>query len=177
MRHLIRRYLPDHGAVRGNRWLAPFANSLLHPRLWHLNRRSAAGGVALGLFCGLIPGPFQMLGAAIGAVVLRVNLPLALLVTLYTNPVTIVPLYVIAYEFGLWVSGGTTAFLAPPEMAGFSWVGFADWVTALSEWAIHLGRPLALGLFLLASSMALVGYGLVRAVWRVHLIFRWRQRK
>ena len=54
MRKKLRKILPDHEAVRGNRWLAPFENTLLHPRLWHLNRHSAAGGVAVGLFCGLI---------------------------------------------------------------------------------------------------------------------------
>ncbi|TXG86944.1 MAG: DUF2062 domain-containing protein, partial [Rhodocyclaceae bacterium] len=52
MRKQLRRFLPDHQAVHGNRWLAPFANTLLHPRLWHLNRHSAAGAVATGLFCG-----------------------------------------------------------------------------------------------------------------------------
>ena len=53
----LKKYLPNHDAVHGNRWLRPFRNSLLHPRLWHLNRHSAAGAVAAGLFCGLIPGP------------------------------------------------------------------------------------------------------------------------
>ncbi len=43
MRKLFRTYLPGHAAVSGNRWLAPFSRTLLHPRLWHLNRRSAAG--------------------------------------------------------------------------------------------------------------------------------------
>ena len=65
MRRQIRNLLPDHESIRSNRWLAPFENTLLHPRLWHLNRHSAAGAVAAGLFCGLIPGPLQMLGAAI----------------------------------------------------------------------------------------------------------------
>ena len=107
MRKLLKRYLPDHSAVHGNRWLAMFGSTLLHPRLWHLNRHSAAGAVAVGLFCGLIPGPFQMLGAAICCIVLRVNLPLALLTTLYTNPFTIVPLYFVAYSMGAWVLGST----------------------------------------------------------------------
>jgi len=97
MRRSLKRFLPNPDVVRNNRWFAPFANTLLHPRLWHLNRRSAAGAVAAGLFCGLIPGPFQMLGAAICAVIFRVNLPLALFCTLYTNPFTIVPLYLVAF--------------------------------------------------------------------------------
>ena len=68
MRRLLKKYLPDHETIRRNRWLRPFENSLLHPRLWHLNRRSAAGAVAAGMFCGLIPGPLQMLGAAFCAI-------------------------------------------------------------------------------------------------------------
>ena len=62
-----------------------FGDSLFHPALWHLNRRSAAGGVAVGLFCGLIPGPLQMLGAGIACVLFRVNLPVSLVTTLYTE--------------------------------------------------------------------------------------------
>ena len=65
MRKTLKRLLPDHQTVSANRWLRPFASTLLHPRLWHLNRHSAAGAVAVGMFCGLIPGPFQMLGAAL----------------------------------------------------------------------------------------------------------------
>lgn len=82
MRKHLKKYLPDPSAISENRWLRPFHNSLLHPRLWHLNRHSAAGAVAAGLACGLIPGPFQMLGAALCALLFRVNLPLAMFVTL-----------------------------------------------------------------------------------------------
>ena len=114
MRKHLKKYLPNHDAVHGNRWLRPFRNSLLHPRLWHLNRHSAAGAVAVGLFCGLIPGPLQMIGAAICALVFRVNLPLALLVTLYTNPFTIVPLYVLAYQIGRLATDNHSDFVDPP---------------------------------------------------------------
>ena len=82
MRKILRRYLPGHEAIRDSRWLRPFSGSLLHPDLWHLTRRSAAGAVATGLACGLIPGPFQMLGAALVALLFRVNLPLALFAVL-----------------------------------------------------------------------------------------------
>ena len=116
MRKHLKKYLPNHDAVHGNRWLRPFRNSLLHPRLWHLNRHSAAGAVAAGMFCGLIPGPLQMIGAAICALVFRVNLPLALLTTLYTNPFTIVPLYVLAYQIGRIATGDPGGFVDPPAL-------------------------------------------------------------
>jgi uncharacterized protein len=178
MRKHLRKYLPDHEAIRTNRWLAPFESTLLHPRLWHLNRHSAAGAVAAGLFCGLIPGPFQMLGAAICALVFRVNLPLALFTTLYTNPLTIVPLYLLAFalgKFSLAVVGitATGQFVAPPE---YGVGGLLAWIEALLGWLFRLGKPLAIGLVLLASTLAITGYLATRLAWRIYLITAWRRR-
>lgn len=173
MRRHLKKLLPDHAVILENRWLRPFANSLLHPRLWHLNRHSAAGAVAAGLFCGLIPGPFQMLGAAICALLFRVNLPLALFTTLYTNPLTIVPLYIVAFEFGHLVIGNGERFIAPPD---FVWQDIGASLQALAAWMLALGEPLALGLILLASTLAASGYLLVKAGWRLYLVHEWRQR-
>ena len=173
MRKQLRKVLPNHETIRSNRWLAPFQTTLLHPRLWHLNRRSAAGAIAAGLFCGLIPGPFQMLGAAIAAVTFRVNLPLALVTTLYTNPFTIVPLYVLAFKLGKWVLGGADGgAVTPPQYDG----NVAAWIGDIVQWMLHLGMPLAMGLLLLASLLAVVGYGLVRLGWRIYLIRAWHRR-
>jgi len=175
MRRHIRKFLPDHEAILANRWLAPFENTLLHPRLWHLNRHSAAGAVAAGMFCGLIPGPLQMLGAAICAVVFRVNLPLAMLTTLYTNPFTIIPLYIVAYALGQWaLPSEGKGFVLPPEPGD---EGLLAWMRALFDWMVGLGAPLALGLVLLASILALAGYFLVRLAWRMYLIRAWHQRR
>ena len=96
----FKKYLPSHESVRGNRHFAILGSTLHHPNLWHLNRRSVAGGVAIGMLCGMIPGPIQMFSAAILAVVLRVNLPVAMAATWYINPFTIVPLYYLAYKVG-----------------------------------------------------------------------------
>jgi uncharacterized protein len=178
MRKYLRNYLPNHEAIRSNRWLAPFASTLLHPRLWHLNRRSAAGAVAVGLFCGLIPGPLQMVGAAIGALMFRVNLPLAMFTTLYTNPLTIVPLYVLAFTLGTFalslVGVTTTGQFSPPPEYGAD--GLLAWIESLVDWLFRLGQPLAVGLLLLASLLALLGYMATRLAWRIYLIGAWRQR-
>src|SRR4029077_9532575 len=93
---LFRRFLPDQHTIRANRYMARLDEKgtwLHHPNLWHLNRRSVAGGFAIGMFAGLVPGPLQMLTAALLAIPLRMNLPVALITTFYTNPLTIVPLY------------------------------------------------------------------------------------
>lgn len=174
MRRLLKRYLPDHAALASNRWLAPFGSTLFHPRLWHLNRHSAAGAIAVGLFCGLIPGPFQMLAAALACVVLKVNLPLALFTTFYTNPFTIVPLYILAFSIGEALMGkGHAAFTPPPEWTGSD---FMDWAAALGHWMASLGRPLALGLVVLASGLAVAGYLLTRIAWRAYLLHYWHRR-
>lgn len=175
MRKIFRKYLPDHDAIHKNRWLAPFANTLLHPRLWHLNRHSAAGAVAAGLFCGLVPGPLQMLSAAICCVYFRVNLPLALVTTLYTNPFTIIPLYIAAVGIGQFVlGGGVVDFPVPPVYDLHNPTG---WMREMSEWTYGLGKPLIVGLILLASLLATSGYFAVKAAWRWHLIRAWHKRR
>lgn len=174
MRQLLKKYLPDHQSIHANPWLRPFASTLLHPRLWHLNRHSAAGAVAAGMFCGLIPGPLQMLGAAICALVFRVNLPLAMFVTLYTNPFTIVPLYVLAYQIGRLLTGDSSSFIAPPV---FDPTSFVAWTTAMQNWMLAAAKPLGIGLLALACGLAVLGYMATKAAWRLYLIRAWRQRK
>jgi uncharacterized protein (DUF2062 family) len=116
-----------------------------------------------------------MLGAAICAVAFRVNLPLAMLTTLYTNPFTIVPLYIAAFGIGQWaLPGEHDRFVAPPEPDA---AGLIAWMQALIDWMIGLGAPLALGLVLLALGLALAGYLLVRIAWRIYLVRTWHQRR
>ncbi len=55
----FKRYLPAGNNFGDHRWVSRFGPWLKHPNLWHLNKRSAAGGVAIGLACGLIPGPLR----------------------------------------------------------------------------------------------------------------------
>lgn len=173
MRKFFRKLVPHHDTVKEHRWLRPFRGWLNHPNLWHLHRRSVAGGVAVGLFCGLIPGPLQMATAALLAVLLRVNLPLALLTTLYTNPLTIVPLYLAAYEIGAWVLG-TGVEGTHPALPEFH---FGNWLSEAWTWLETLGKPLLIGLPLLALGLALGGYLVVRFAWYAAVVYKWRKRR
>jgi uncharacterized protein (DUF2062 family) len=155
-RKFFRKYLPSAESVRGNRLVAMFGSMLRHPNLWHLNRDSVAGAVAIGLFSDLVPGPLQMLTALILAIPLRRNLPVALLMTLYTNPFTIVPLYL------------------PFEM---DWGSFLDSMGRLFDWTLALGKPLAVGLVALGLTLAALGYVAVQLGWRAYVVLAWRRRQ
>jgi len=173
-RKLFKKYLPSHESVRNNRHIARFGGFLQHPNLWHLNRHSVAGGVAVGMFSGLIPGPFQMLVAALLAVPLRVNLPVALATTLYTNPLTIGPLYVLAYLIGRLIIGGQGTALSPPPDIEWSQPGAS--IEAFLGWMLSMGTPLAVGLVALALALAALGYACVQIGWRAYVIRAWRNR-
>ena len=172
----FRKYLPDADAIRSHRYIGKFGGLLQHPNLWHLNRDSVAGAVAIGLFSGLVPGPLQMLTAVLLAVPLRKNLPVALLMTFYTNPLTIVPLYVLAYEFGKLLLGGRhgDATLRPFEA---DWGQGLDMLRAMLDWALSLGKPLAVGLVALGLTLATLGYVAVQVGWRIYTVLAWRARK
>jgi len=174
-RKFFRKYLPSHESVRNNRHIARFGGFLRHPNLWHLNRHSVAGGVAVGMFSGLVPGPLQMLAAALLAVPLRVNLPVALATTLYTNPFTIGPLYLLAYLIGRLIIGGDGAPLSPPPEMEWSRLGAS--LDAFLGWVLSMGAPLAFGLLALALILAALGYACVQIGWRAYVIRAWRQRR
>jgi hypothetical protein len=173
MRKFIRSRLPSADSIQQISWLQPIAHWLRHPNLWHLHRRSVAGGVALGLFCGLVPGPLQMLSTALLAIWLRVNLPVALVTTFYTNPFTIVPLYLLAYEIGAKVLGETSA----TNIHAFPELHLHDWFDPLWSWLLSLGKPILIGLPLLGVGLALIGYVLVRLGWRLMVVWKWKHRK
>ena len=174
-RKLFRKYLPDGDLVRNHPHLARFRRWLEHPNLWALNRDSVAGGVAIGLFSGLVPGPLQMLTALLLAVPLKKNLPVALVVTFYTNPFTIGPLYLLAYGYGRLLLGvrHNAVHVAPYQ---WDWSDLTASLGGLLHWTLSLGKPLALGLPALALTLAAAGYVAVQIGWRVWVVLTWRAR-
>ena len=170
LRKFFKKYLPEPEVVLAKPWAAPFRPWLGHPNLWHLNRRSVPGAMAIGLFCGLIPGPVQMLGALLMAIPLRKNVPLAMVVTVYTNPLTIVPIYIVAYAYGKAILG----YQGPDDpITPFAW----DWTLhTFWQWAMSLGKPLGVGLIALAVTLAVVGYFVTELLWRYYVVSAWRRR-
>ncbi|MFA5083279.1 MAG: DUF2062 domain-containing protein [Hydrogenophilaceae bacterium] len=172
----FRKYLPDHASIREHRHLARFQHLLRHPNLWHLNRHSVAGGVAVGMFAGLIPGPVQMLAGAILAILFRVNLPVAMVTTWYTNPFTWGPLILAAYWLGSLITGEPLAQAIPPD---FDWSG-GHWLRYFPElwlWFKELGETYLIGSVLLGLLLAALGYAAVQLAWRLYILAYLRRRK
>jgi uncharacterized protein (DUF2062 family) len=176
-RKLFRKYLPSPETIRQHRYVACFGPRLQHPSLWHLCRRAVAGAVAVGMFAGLVPGsnPVQFLVAALLAIAFRVNLPIAVLVTLYSNPFTVLPLYYAAFKLGQAVLLRTDSDL-PSIALALEGKGLREWLSTALDWLAGVGYPLLVGLPLLAILLAVLGYVVVDWAWRVQVMVEWRRR-
>lgn len=168
--------LPDSHRLREHRalrWLGP---ALHHPRLWHVNRRGIAMGVAIGVFFGLLIPVAQIPAAAIVAFLLRANIPAAVGSTLITNPITFAPVYYAAYHLGVWMLGGAAEPVSSATLqhvAEESATGLTLWMNRLAS----VGAPLALGLLTLAVTISLTLYLAVHWAWRIRIVRAWQRRR
>ena len=117
-----------------------------------------------------------MLAGLLLGIPLRANLPVTLLMTLYTNPLTIVPLYLLAFEYGKLLIGhsGGEIHVEPFHM---DWSNLAQSLHGMFEWCLALGKPLAVGLVALGLTLAVAGTLTVRIAWRLQVIAAWKRRQ
>lgn len=165
-RKLIRRVLPTAHAVKNTPGLQ-FLGTLLHdPHLFHLNRHSVSLAVFVGVFLAFLPIPGQMLLAALIALWIRCNLPIAVSLVWITNPLTITPVFYSCYRLGrrlLDVPG--VGF--PREL---SW----DWLTAELP---QIWQPLLLGSVAMGLFFGGLGYITMQLFWRWQVQKNWQARK
>jgi len=164
-KRLIKKYFPSPESIRNHKSLQ-FLGKLLHdPNLWHLNRKSVSGAFALGLFTAYIPVPFQMVLAAIHAIIFRVNLPISVALVWITNPVTMPPMFYGAYLVGVYV--------LDIEIQPFHFELSLDWIF------IQLGekwKPFLLGCFLTGTVLALIGYTVIHILWKIMVMRKYKKR-
>ncbi len=134
--------------------MRPFRRLLHEPGLWSTRRRSIVPAVAIGLFCAWIPVPGHSIVAALAALALTVNIPVAVLATLITNPLTMGPLYYAAYRVG-------AAILELSTRTGVEMP--AETIAELST----IWQPFLLGCLILGSATAAIGYVTLNLLWRL----------
>jgi uncharacterized protein (DUF2062 family) len=148
-------------------YLKPFDALFSHPTFFSVSRRSIAGAIWIGLFVGMLPVPGQTVLAILAALLLRVNVPIAAVTTLVTNPVTMVPIFYSTYTLGRMILG------IPPSPGEFNIELSWDWVTTNF---VAIGKPLLLGSFISATIVASSGYVLISVLWRLTVAARFRRR-
>ncbi len=161
----IKRFSPNPETLKAHPHLKHFGEALHNPNLWHLNRRSAAGAVAVGLFCAWMPIPFQMLLAAVIAMIFTVNLPLSVALVWISNPITMPPLFYGAYRFG--------AFILQEPVVEFNFELSFTWLGQILE---TIAPALLLGCFIIGITSSILGYALFRAFWRFTITKKWQRR-
>ncbi len=165
LRHTLHEQLGGSGEEeKGIRlWIR---NTFAQPMVWHLNRRSVAGGVAVGLFVSWVPVPLQMLLAAVLAAVLRVHVPVSVVMVWFTNPLTFAPLLYAAWRSGSMILG-KPVFAEPLSFSTYSILDKAGqaWPTLLA------------GMLFCAALSAVIGFTVTMLVWRIHAIRRWKLRR
>jgi uncharacterized protein (DUF2062 family) len=176
LKRRLRRLLPSThgiGSHRMVRWLGP---ALSHPQVWHVSRRGIALGLAIGIFFSLLVPVAHIVLAAAAAVLLRANLPVAVLSTFVNNPFTFAPLYYLAYRIGAMLLGEPASEAVVQSLDEHA-TGMAGWLDLWSDRLLTWGKPLLLGLVVMASSGALLAYLLVDGLWRVLTLWAWRRRR
>src|SRR5690606_31584321 len=110
--HWLLRHLPAAETIRQQRLLQPLARFLDHHALWQFNRRSVAGGLAVGLFFAIAIPAIQIPVAAVFAILFRVNIPVAALATFLSNPFTTPFIIYLAYQIGMVFTGQAVSMAA-----------------------------------------------------------------
>jgi hypothetical protein len=170
MRRYLKR-LPTRDELAAKRWAKWLGPVLRKDAIWGLNRRSVARGVALGLFFGTIIPFGQSIAAAFFVAPLRANIAVAAASTFITNPFTTPLFYLGAYQTGSWLLSGEPGQFRMPA-------GETFWEQAVDawEWLLSASTPTILGLFVIATVLALTGYVAVNIVWRLWWTARVRRR-
>lgn len=73
----LRGLLHNAAQLRHRPWLRWMGPALHHPRVWHMSRRGISLGVGIGVFFGLMLPLAQIPAAAVVAVFMRANVPVA----------------------------------------------------------------------------------------------------
>lgn len=182
----LRRWMPTQESVANNRWLRWMGPSLLHPRLWHLSRRGVALGAAIGVFFAFITPIAQIPLSAGFCILLRANVPVAVVGTLVNTPPTFAPVYYGAWKVGSWMLGESVSDAGAPEIltdvgqmashAAPAEHSSEPWWKRWQEKLADAGKPLLLGAFTFSVVFSALAYILVSAGWHLRVRVKRRRR-
>jgi uncharacterized protein (DUF2062 family) len=156
------RHIPTREQLEHNRFVRPFAHRVLHSELWRFTRRSVPRGVALGLFVGVMIPLAHFVVATFLAVFVRANIPAALAATFIGFPVVYVFIVALAYKVGNWLLHLDASTAIQPISETMQATNTGTFLERLTG----AGTETALGLFVIATILASVGYLATSLGWR-----------
>jgi uncharacterized protein len=165
-KQFLKKIVPSPARIQNIKALRVLGDWVYDGNLWHINRYSASMAFFVGLFVAFIPTPGQAVIAALLAVFLRCNLPLSVGLVFITNPVTMPPIFYMAYKVGaLIIDVPVTAFAYEP---GFDW---------LRNSLAAIWQPFLLGSLICGLFFGSLGYLIVNLLWRWRVARHWHARK
>ncbi len=157
-RRFFRKFGFKRHTISQQWYLSPVRHLLQNPAYWGVRRKTVVPGFSLGLFVAFMPVPAHTLLAVFLALILKVNIPASIIGTLLMNPLTMVPMFLLAYNFG--------AFLLGVEPQPFAPELTMEWLT---HGFLNVWQPLLLGSLMCGVLAAAIGYVGLDLLWRSSL--------
>lgn len=164
-RRLLQRYMPHPDTLKRTRSLRFMSHFMANTSLWVLTRHSVSNAFMVGLFCALLPIPFQMVLAALGAWLLRCNLPLSVGLVWLTNPLTMPIVFYGNYRLGAWLLDIPPRHI-PDHLT-------TQWIAARMAEILPV---LLFGSLVAATVVGLSSNLIVRLLWRWQVVRNWKRR-
>ena len=161
----LHRLVPTREQLEANRWVKPHAKHVLRSDLWRFNRRSVPRAIALGLFVGIMIPFAHFAAAAVLAVFVRANIPIALAATFVGFPAFLPVIWLIADRIGSWLLRIDALSVVAPVTQTIQ----AHDIDHLLAMLTHEGPAVAFGMFVMASVLAATGYLASSLFWRLRV--------
>lgn len=145
--------LPSEEALKQHKHLR-FLNRYLHnSHLWRFDRHAVPRAFLIGIYMSLMPIPFQMIPAAILAILCRANLILSVALVWISNPLTMPFMLFGCYHIGKWLLNSQS-----PELTSYSFSYLINQLQLI--WA-----PMLLGCVVAGLFFGVLGYIITKIIW------------
>lgn len=164
MKEIFKKFIPDNAKLKQHKHLQWLGKYLQIRGLWVFNHRTISRAFAVGLFVAFVPLPFQMILAAIGAIIFSANLPVSIAVVWISNPITIPPIFYACYKLGAWILNTSIEQ---------NFVFSLDYI-----WSVFsiIWQPFLLGCLVISIVSSLIGFWVVRLLFWINLS-KYKQKK
>jgi uncharacterized protein (DUF2062 family) len=165
-RRIFIKFQPIAARMRGSWYFRLLGPRVTDARLWSVNRRAITAAFGAGVAVAFVPLPIHLLLGLLVAIVWRLNVPAMVGTLLLINPVTVVPVYFVAYRVGALLLG-----LQPGKFAfELSWAWLQNGLGTL--W-----KPFLLGCLVCAVVGGYLAYQALELAWRLSLRSRLNARR